>query len=99
MPAVSSKDYFGSFLTSVSETPSGSLASATDAPIQDRILSLLTTEEKPLSLRSLIDHLSLSPSLAVRMIETLQQANLVSMSSGSSEECVEITDLGRRLAK
>ena len=101
MSSATGKDYFGSFLNAAQgeaaqtrSAPGGGMA----ADIEKKILSFLAPHETPTSVRELIVALALPPSLAVTALQQLAKADLVTLSAAEGDECVRLTDLGRRVA-
>jgi predicted transcriptional regulator len=100
MSSATGKDYFGSFLNAAQ----GDAAQTRGAPggmpaeVEKKILSFLAPHETPTSVRELIVALALPPSLAVTALQQLAKADLVTLSAAEGDECVRLTDLGRRVA-
>ncbi|WP_324750714.1 hypothetical protein SH591_04575 [Sphingomonas sp. LY54] len=101
MSSATGKDYFGSFLNAA-QGDAAQTRSARDmgmpADVEKKILSFLAPHEAPTSVRELIVALALPPSLAVTALQQLAKADLVALSTAGGDECVRLTDLGRRVA-
>ena len=101
MSSATGRDYFGSFLNAAQ----GDAAQSRSAPgqglpadVEKKILGFLAPHDTPTSVRELIVALALPPSLAVTALQQLAKADLVTLSTADGDECVRLTDLGRRVA-
>lgn len=101
MSSATGRDYFGAFLNAAQGDPAQA-RSARDmempADVEKKILSFLAPHDTPTSVRDLIVALALPPSLAVTALQQLARADLVALSTAAGDECVRLTDLGRRVA-
>jgi uncharacterized membrane protein len=102
MSSAKEKDYFGSFLAaadgSASSAPAQGAAAPAEAGAERHILALLAAEKGSVSVKDLIARLEIPPSLCLKILHQLSEARLVEMRAVGGDECVAITDLGRRIA-
>ena len=101
MSSATGRDYFGSFLNAAQGDAlqtRGAPQMGLPADVEKKILSFLASHDTPSSVRELIVALALPPSLAVTALQQLAKADLVALSTAEGDECVRLTDLGRRVA-
>ncbi len=101
MSSATGRDYFGSFLNAAQGDAAptrGAPQMGLPADVEKKILSFLASHDTPSSVRELIVALALPPSLAVTALQQLAKADLVTLSTAEGDECVRLTDLGRRVA-
>ena len=102
MSTATEKDYFGSFLSAASAGPAvppvAGAAAAPSSGVERQILTFLSPKEVPVSVRELLTQLDIPPSLAITALNSLRDAKLVELNQVDGDECVAMTDLGRRIA-
>lgn len=95
----SKADFFGSYLTRLNDEPDGGQQSAASSATPEiSILKALMISSGPVAVKALLPILGLPPSLLIKSLNSLKEANLVEDSSTSAEELISITDLGRKIA-
>jgi|SRR5688572_11822363 len=100
MSTATEKDYFGSFLSAASAGPAVPPVpgAAPSSGVERQILTFLSPKEVPVSVRELLTQLDIPPSLAITALNSLRDAKLVELNQVDGDECVAMTDLGRRIA-
>ena len=100
MSTATEKDYFGSFLSAASAGPAVPQVpgAAPSSGVERQILTFLSPKEVPVSVRELLTQLDIPPSLAITALNSLRDAKLVELNQVDGDECVAMTDLGRRIA-
>ncbi len=96
----SNVDVFGSYLSRVGKSVKGAArqsAGAEDDKPEMMLLRTLALEEGAVSIKQLMSRLDLQPSLLMKTLASLVEAKLVETTTTSSDECVALTDLGRRI--
>ena len=66
--------------------------------MQHRLLAMLASATAPSSVRSLMVDGGMPPSQLVQTLHLLADAKLITMVSGTDDDSVQITDLGRKLS-
>jgi DNA-binding MarR family transcriptional regulator len=97
MPATTkSTDYFGTFLTSVSD---GSSSSASlSASLQKMLLKWLAEKGEKASLKELVDASPAPPSVLIVMVKQLEDAGLINVVAAENDEYLSLTSLGKTVA-
>jgi DNA-binding MarR family transcriptional regulator len=93
-------DFFGSYLSRLSDPPSTeqSKGASPSGPPEMAILKALLISSGPVAIKALMPIIRLAPSLLMKTLDSLEEARLVEVSRTETDECVSITDLGRRIA-
>src|SRR4028118_51855 len=88
-------DYFGTFLTSMSESGTQSTHAA---ELQRQLLHKLLVDGGKSSVRALLDSLPVPPSIIVGALKGLEEAGLIEISAAGSDESAQLTPLGRSIS-
>jgi len=91
-------DVFGSYLARLNDSPDVEQAPAQDGAPEIAVLKALMISSGPVAIKTLMPILKVAPSLLMKAVDSLQEAKLVEVSRTDTDECVSITELGRRIA-
>ncbi|MFL6857535.1 MAG: hypothetical protein ACJ8EB_06445 [Allosphingosinicella sp.] len=99
MSAKSNVDFFGSYLSRVSESDGEATAEGADLAVQPehKVIEILTKFGRPVPIKALMSITFMPPSLIMKTLDNLREARLIDMASTDSEETVAITELGQKI--